>query len=120
MKRNSFALVALGLALVAAFGLHAVLRVEPRLTKLERHIDVRHGQLKIDLNGPSKRYMSRQADWQITVSNPGAMPLQNVVVRDPLPPELEFVAPTKVADWSIVKWSGTWAPCSRANRRSSS
>lgn len=60
--------------------------------KAEHPVDVQNAQLRIDLTGPSKRYMSRPADWKITVTNPGVAVLNNLVVRDQLPPELVFVS----------------------------
>ena len=38
--------------------------------KAEHPVDVQNAQLKVDISGPAKRYMSRPADWKITVTNP--------------------------------------------------
>jgi uncharacterized repeat protein (TIGR01451 family) len=46
--------------------------------------------VSLDINGPQKRVVGRPAEWKISVKNPSAAPLSNVVVRDRLPPELEF------------------------------
>jgi uncharacterized repeat protein (TIGR01451 family) len=48
--------------------------------------------LAITKTGPKARYVDRPAIWEITVNNPGAVPLANVIVRDQLPPELAFTS----------------------------
>jgi uncharacterized repeat protein (TIGR01451 family) len=51
------------------------------------------GEMKLDLSvtGPLRRYLNIPAAYQITVSNPGTMPLTNVVIGDPLPAQTTFV-----------------------------
>ena len=81
--------------------------------KAEHPVDVQNAQLKIDLTGPTKRYMSRPADWKITVTNPGASALNNLVVRDQLPPELVFVSAGQggtLANGEVVWQLGTLQP----------
>jgi uncharacterized repeat protein (TIGR01451 family) len=55
-------------------------------------VEVRTAALKVDVSGPERRYVNKPVTWQIRVSNPGEMPLSNIVVRDLLPPELGFVS----------------------------
>jgi uncharacterized repeat protein (TIGR01451 family) len=44
------------------------------------------------IEGPQKRFAGRPGEWKIRVANAGDVPLTNVMVRDRLPPELEFEA----------------------------
>lgn len=79
----------------------------------EHPVDVQNAQLKIDLTGPTKRYMTRPADWKIAVTNPGASVLNNLVVRDQLPPELVFVSAGQggvLANGEVVWQLGTLQP----------
>src|SRR5262249_51687803 len=49
-------------------------------------------QLTLAIDGPTKRYMTRPAEFTLTVANTSDVPINNVVVRNALPPELAFVA----------------------------
>jgi uncharacterized repeat protein (TIGR01451 family) len=55
-------------------------------------IDASPGKLKIDMSGPTLRIQNRPAAFTIRVSNTGDVPLDNLIVRDQLPPELTFVS----------------------------
>ena len=48
--------------------------------------------MSLSIDGPKTRYKDRPADWIIKVSNPSDVPMGNVVVRDKLPRELQFVS----------------------------
>jgi uncharacterized repeat protein (TIGR01451 family) len=75
--------------------------------KAEHPVTVQLARLAITLNGPKVRYVSKTADWDIQVSNPGEVPLTNVVVRDQLPADLAFVRATEggQASESQVVWN---------------
>jgi uncharacterized repeat protein (TIGR01451 family) len=62
--------------------------------KGEHIVDVRQAAMKVDITGPERKYVNKPVTWQIKVSNPGEMPLNNIVVRDLLPAELGFVSAT--------------------------
>ena len=47
--------------------------------------------VNLQIDGPKKKYVGRDAEFTIKVTNPGDAPLNNVLVRDQLPPELDFV-----------------------------
>jgi uncharacterized repeat protein (TIGR01451 family) len=57
----------------------------------EQSVVVQKAQLTLTKTGPARRFVDRPADFEIKVGNPGDVPLDNVVVRDRLPPELSFV-----------------------------
>ncbi len=61
----------------------------------EHTVLVQKAQLTVTKTGPAARYVDRPAVWDIRVDNTGEAPLTNVVVRDPLPPELVFLTATE-------------------------
>ena len=66
---------------------------EGELTAQAEHaLLVHRGQLKIEVTGPAKRYVNRQAVWQIAVTNAGEVPLPTVVAKDLLPTGLTFIS----------------------------
>ena len=69
--------------------------------------------LTID-GAPNVNYVGRPADWRLTVSNPGTSVLNNVVVRDRLPLELDFTAPIREAPSPTARCCGRCRSCSRA------
>lgn len=54
-------------------------------------VTVGQPQMSLLIEGPNKRYKGRPAEYTIKIANPGDTPLNNVVVRDKLPQELEFL-----------------------------
>jgi uncharacterized repeat protein (TIGR01451 family) len=77
-------------------------------------VTVQQARMTLSKNGPSARYVDRQAVFDIRVNNPGEVPLTNVVVRDQLPPELAFVSATEggqaAADGQVTWNLGTLQP----------
>jgi uncharacterized repeat protein (TIGR01451 family) len=63
-------------------------------------VNVLRGQLKIELAGPARRYVNQAAAWKINVANTGELALNNVVVKDLLPPGLVFVSATDGGIWA--------------------
>ena len=57
-----------------------------------REIVIQQVQMGLSIDGPKQRYKTRNADFVIKVSNPSDVPMTNVVVKNKLPPQLEFVA----------------------------
>lgn len=82
--------------------------------RAEHPITVQRAQIAITKTGPTARYVERPADWDIRVANPGEVPLNNVVVRDLLPPELTYESASdggQLADPQQVVWNlGTLQP----------
>jgi uncharacterized repeat protein (TIGR01451 family) len=74
-------------------------------------------KLSLDvIEGPQKRFAGRPGEWKIRVANEGDVPLTNVMVRDRLPPELEFEAASDngQANLGEVTWNlGTLEPRSQ-------
>jgi uncharacterized repeat protein (TIGR01451 family) len=60
---------------------------------------VQTGRLSISKTGPSARYVDQTATWDITVANQGDAALNNVVVRDTLPPEVSFQNATELGQF---------------------
>ena len=64
----------------------ANLRAEHRF-----NLEVISPQLDVALAGPKRRYLEREATYQLSVSNPGTAPAQQVELVAYLPPGLKFV-----------------------------
>lgn len=60
-------------------------------TSNEATINVQFPQLQVKVSGPTLRYVNRPADWKLTVTNDGQVPLQKVILRHLLSEELSFV-----------------------------
>lgn len=75
-------------------------------------IDVTEPAVSLQIDGPKRKYIGRDAEFTIRVTNPGDTPLTNVQVRDQLPPELDFVtAQDGQLQGRDVVWSlGSLAP----------
>lgn len=56
---------------------------------------VQEPQLGLVIDGKARCYVGDNSDWVIRVRNPSDAPLTNVMVRDRLPAELQFVAATQ-------------------------
>ncbi len=63
--------------------------------KAAHAVQVQEARLELGIVGPTVRYSGRPATWDLAVTNPGEVELTNVVLRDALPPELEFVSATE-------------------------
>jgi uncharacterized repeat protein (TIGR01451 family) len=82
-------------------------------SEAQRSINVQAAQLTITKTGPKARYVNDSVTWDITVRNPGDLPVTNVVVRDQLAPELSFMNATELGQFlnGQVVWNlGTLGP----------
>jgi uncharacterized repeat protein (TIGR01451 family) len=61
---------------------------------IERSVTVRAAQITIAKTGPRTRYVDQTATWDITVTNSGDLPINNVIIRDQLPAEVAFMNAT--------------------------
>jgi uncharacterized repeat protein (TIGR01451 family) len=57
----------------------------------QRVVTVQSGRVTVDVKGPAARYVNQSVSWDITIANPGDVPLSNVVVRVQLPAEVSFL-----------------------------
>ncbi len=85
---------------------------EPPVESEARNIKVIEAGVVLKLTGPESRYVGRPVEWSLEVKNTGQVPLQQVAVRDLLPPELLFVeAPEGKPNGGEVVWDvGTLRP----------
>jgi uncharacterized repeat protein (TIGR01451 family) len=67
-------------------------------TKADCALKVIEAGAVLQLTGPASRHVGRPAEWSLAVKNTGQVPLQQVMVRDLLPPELQFVEAPRGAD----------------------
>jgi len=89
--------------------------------EVEHELQVAEVKIGLTMTGPEKRIVGAATPYQITVSNGGTVPLANVVINDPIPPQMTYdsagspgkfmksAAPAMGADF--VQWSiGTLEP----------
>jgi len=81
----------------------ANLRAEHRF-----NLEVTAPQLEIVLAGPKHRYLEREATYQLSVSNPGTAPAQQVEVVAHLPPGLKFVNANNAGRYDEVTRAVYW------------
>jgi uncharacterized repeat protein (TIGR01451 family) len=68
-------------------------RADGNLRKEDRlQMEVVAPKLDIAMDGPKKRYLERQATYQVSVSNPGTAAAQGVELAAYLPPGMKFVS----------------------------
>lgn len=60
----------------------------------ETLVEVKRAGVTINVTGPRMRFAGRPLTWNVEVTNPGALPLANTIVRQALPAEVEFVSAT--------------------------
>jgi uncharacterized repeat protein (TIGR01451 family) len=73
----------------------------------EGAVTVQGVRLSVTKTGPKTRYVDQAVTWEIRVANPGELPLNNVVIRDQLPPEVAFTGATELGQFinGQVVWS---------------
>jgi uncharacterized repeat protein (TIGR01451 family) len=81
----------------------ANLRVEDRLD-----VEVVAPQLAVAVEGPRRRYLEREATYQVAISNPGTAPAEQVDLVAYLPPGLRFVSANNAGYYDeherVVRW----------------
>jgi uncharacterized repeat protein (TIGR01451 family) len=65
----------------------------------ERTVTVQAARMTVTKTGPPMRYVDQNVTWEITVANSSDAPLNNVSVRDQLPPEVTFAAATQAGQF---------------------
>lgn len=84
------------------------LRAESETTTI-----VRQPVLSISKSGPEKRYLGRQVSYEITISNEGDAPANNLIVEDQLPSGVKFISASNGGKEAAgkVRWNlGTLGP----------
>lgn len=79
----------------------------------ESCVTVGEAKLGMTMTGPKHRYVNTAASYQITLTNSGTLPLQNVVVTDPIPAGMTFQSASEGGQLSgsQVQWQiGALAP----------
>jgi uncharacterized repeat protein (TIGR01451 family) len=65
-------------------------------------------QLDIALAGPKRRYLEREATYQVSVSNPGTAPAQQVELVAYLPPGLRFIGANNAGHYDDATRAVSW------------
>jgi uncharacterized repeat protein (TIGR01451 family) len=71
-------------------------------------LSITEAMLALHVNAPHRRYLNREAEFSVEVSNPGSAPAQNVRVMDVLPEGLEFVSASDDALYEADTRKLTW------------
>jgi uncharacterized repeat protein (TIGR01451 family) len=72
------------------------------------HLEVVAPQLQIALAGPKRRYLEREATYQVQLSNPGTAPAQQVELVAYLPPGLRFVGANNAGHYDEATRAVSW------------
>ncbi len=65
-------------------------------------------KLDVALNGPKRRYLEREATYQLSVANPGTAPAKQVELVAYLPPGLKFVSANNAGQYDAAKRAVYW------------
>ena len=81
--------------------------------EMESCVTVGEMKLGLTMTGPLRHYINVPATYQLTVSNPGTLPLSHVVIHNPLPAETTLVGASdagQVLDNQVQWLIGTLPP----------
>ncbi len=79
------------------------LRAEAR-----KQVEVTAPQLVLALDGPKKRYLEREASYQVSLHNPGTAPARKVELLAQLPPGLKFVSANNAGYYDEASRTVVW------------
>lgn len=79
------------------------LRAEAR-----KQVEVTAPQLELTLEGPKKRYLEREASYQVSLHNPGTAPARKVELLAQLPPGLKFVSANNAGYYDEASRTVVW------------
>lgn len=71
-------------------------------------VAVQEAQMALEIEGKNRCYAGRNVDWLIRVKNPADAALPNVMVRDKLPPELQFIEATQQGQFQAQTGEVVW------------
>jgi uncharacterized repeat protein (TIGR01451 family) len=100
------------LPLAATAGGDSILRIEARgtnlLQKAQTQIKVAAPKLKVEVAGPSLRYINRHAQYTVTVTNDGVAATDNVRVVHLVPEGFDYVKSDRGGKYDPATASVTW------------
>ena len=71
-------------------------------------IEIVAPQIQLELTGPHRRFLERQANYEIHVANPGTAPAQNVELVAHLPRALKFVSTNNAGNYDAQRHIVVW------------
>jgi uncharacterized repeat protein (TIGR01451 family) len=74
----------------------------------EASVLVTEAALQLRKSGPNSRYLGREAEFDLEVSNPGTAATTNVLVVDQLPDGLDFLEASDGGTWDAAARTVTW------------
>lgn len=75
----------------------------------ETPIEVTAPALRLEIQGPRKRYLERQASYAITISNPGTAPAQDVSLVAYVPAGMDFVDANNAGQFDPATGTVHWS-----------
>lgn len=75
----------------------------------QAEIEVIAPALRISMEGPSRRYLERQATYTVSISNPGTAPAKDVELVTQLPKGLKFVKANNSGQYDAQTHSVLWS-----------
>jgi hypothetical protein len=81
----------------------ANLRAEHRFS-----FEVASAKLDVAMNGPKRRYLEREATYQLSVANPGTAPAKQVELVAYLPPGLKFISANNAGRYDAASRAVFW------------
>lgn len=88
--------------ILTAFG-DGNLKAEDRLD-----VEIISPQLRVAIDGASRRFLERQALYTLSISNPGTAPAKNVRLTAELPPGLQFVSANNSGQYDQATRTVQW------------
>jgi uncharacterized repeat protein (TIGR01451 family) len=74
----------------------------------QAQLTITEAMLALHVSAPHRRYLNREAEFTLEVSNPGSAPAQSVRVMEDLPEGLEFVSASDDAAYEAATRKLTW------------
>ncbi|MCO6042438.1 hypothetical protein NG895_00825 [Aeoliella sp. ICT_H6.2] len=65
--------------------------------------------LSVSVDGPSRRYLERQATYTVNVDNPGTAPAKDVQLVTKLPKGMQFVRANNLGEYDVATHSVYWS-----------
>lgn len=72
-------------------------------------IEVIAPQLEVDVNGPKKRFLERQATYTVSIANPGTAPARDVELVAYLPRGMKFIESDSQGTYDVAQHAVFWS-----------